>query len=186
MNRVEYLNKLKSLLHNLPQAELDDILSDYHEHFEIGLSKGKTEMEISKELGDPLEVARSYGFEEEKNNNTQTSNNDNTARRIIMAILLITFNATFVLGPAFGLAGILIGAFILAISFGFVGVSLIIGSPFMLFANTFGLNIVTTLLFGIAFIGIGILSTVFLIFISKKIFELVKKYINWNIDFINK
>ena len=185
MNRVEYLSKLKSLLHNLPQGELDDILSDYHEHFEIGLSKGKTEAEISKELGDPLEIARNYGFTEEDNKSYNT-NNDNGLRRFIIAALLIMFNLTFVVGPAFGLAGFLIGAFILAISFGFIGIALILGSPFIFLSANLGIHIIVSISFGIGFIGLGILSTIFLIFITKKIVQLVAKYINWNIDLINK
>lgn len=60
MNRENYLRKLRIGLESLPQEELEDILSDYEEHFDIGASKGKTEEEIAKELGNPFEVATSY------------------------------------------------------------------------------------------------------------------------------
>lgn len=60
MNREEYLKQLKAALKTLPEDELQDILYDYEEHFDIALSKGKSEEEISAELGDPKEVAKNH------------------------------------------------------------------------------------------------------------------------------
>ena len=60
MNKNEYLNALRISLQSLPPEELEDILSDYEEHFNIGLSKGKSEEEISKELGNPKEISKNY------------------------------------------------------------------------------------------------------------------------------
>lgn len=60
MNREEYLKQLKAALKPLPEDELQDILYDYEEHFDIGLSKGKSEEEISAELGDPKEIAKNH------------------------------------------------------------------------------------------------------------------------------
>ena len=60
MNREEYLKQLKAALKSLPEDELQDILYDYEEHFDIGLSKGKSEKEISAELGDPKEIAKNH------------------------------------------------------------------------------------------------------------------------------
>lgn len=56
----EYLQALGQALHKLSQAERDDILSDLREHFEIGLSQGKTEQQIAKELGEPEAIAKLY------------------------------------------------------------------------------------------------------------------------------
>ncbi len=56
----EYLQALSRALNRLDQAERDDILSDYREHFEIGLSQGKTEKQISDELGEPESIAKLY------------------------------------------------------------------------------------------------------------------------------
>ena len=60
MTRDEFITILKEELKNLPSAEVEDILYDYEEHFEVGLSKGKTEEEIAKELGNPKTIAKSY------------------------------------------------------------------------------------------------------------------------------
>lgn len=68
MNRVEFINTLKIELGNLPPSEVEDILYDYEEHFEVGLSKGKTEEEIARELGNPRSIAKSYKVNYKINN----------------------------------------------------------------------------------------------------------------------
>jgi len=60
MTREEYLATLKSALQSLPETDVADIARDFDEHFSIGLSQGKTEHEISAELGDPVTVAGTY------------------------------------------------------------------------------------------------------------------------------
>lgn len=60
MTREEYLATLKSALHSLPETDIADIARDFEEHFSVGLSQGKTEHEISAELGDPATVASTY------------------------------------------------------------------------------------------------------------------------------
>jgi len=60
MTREEYLATLKSALHSLPETDIADIARDFEEHFSVGLSQGKTEHEISAELGDPATVAGTY------------------------------------------------------------------------------------------------------------------------------
>ena len=60
MTREEYLATLKGALHSLPETDVADIARDFEEHFSVGLSQGKTEHEISAELGDPVIVAGTY------------------------------------------------------------------------------------------------------------------------------
>jgi uncharacterized membrane protein len=56
----EFLTALDRALHGLGKEERDDILADYREHFEIGISQGKTESQIMRELGDPDSIAKLY------------------------------------------------------------------------------------------------------------------------------
>ena len=60
MTRQEYLSAIRKELSSLSESEVNDIVRDFDEHFEVGLSQGKTEHEISAELGDPVQVARTY------------------------------------------------------------------------------------------------------------------------------
>ena len=60
MTRDEYISTLKRALASMPETDISEIAQDFEEHFEIGLSQGKTEHEISAELGDPTDVAKTY------------------------------------------------------------------------------------------------------------------------------
>lgn len=60
MNKATYLNTLRSDLGCMPYNEVQEIIDEIDAHFEGGLSKGKTEEQISDELGDVHELAKSY------------------------------------------------------------------------------------------------------------------------------
>src|ERR1035437_9361872 len=60
MTRDEYISTLKRALASMPETDISEIAQDFEEHFEIGRSQGKTEHEISAELGDPTDVAKTY------------------------------------------------------------------------------------------------------------------------------
>lgn len=60
MDKNTYLRKLRKALEGLPQSMIEEIISDYQEHFEFGELEGKTQEQISKELGNPKEVAKEY------------------------------------------------------------------------------------------------------------------------------
>ena len=44
MNKNEFLHTLEKQLKGLPDTEVNDILADYTEHFDIGISHGRTEI----------------------------------------------------------------------------------------------------------------------------------------------
>lgn len=60
MRKTEYLDLLRYYLDRFPKSMVDDIIRDYEEHFAIGLENGKSEDEISNELGAPFYVAQEY------------------------------------------------------------------------------------------------------------------------------
>lgn len=60
MKQQEYLSKLRTkLLSALDAKEAEEIAADYGEYFQSALSDGKTEEEISRELGGPENLAAS-------------------------------------------------------------------------------------------------------------------------------
>lgn len=67
MNRQEYMDKLSKALDGFGTEIKDEIMSDYEEHFNDGLSYGKTEEQIIEELG-PIEdlVNELKGLKEEE------------------------------------------------------------------------------------------------------------------------
>ena len=60
MTRSEFIAVMEAQLIRLPKADRDDILNDYETHFVNGIAEGKTEEEVSAQLGDPVELAAVY------------------------------------------------------------------------------------------------------------------------------
>lgn len=189
MNKQEYLNRLRFYLQGLPISELEDILSDYEEHFHIGISKGKSEEEISKELGDPREVASNYkttyGTNDSGNiNNGNYSNND--GRKLLVTLGLIAFNVIIVLGPYLGLVGLLLGSYGMGIGITAGGVAILFGSPLSFLSLVPAPHILTSLSFGIGLLALGALGIILSIYLTKLLYQLTLKYIRWNLELINK
>jgi len=63
MTKNDFLRKLKRFL---PADDRKDIISDFEDHFATGLAEGKMEEEIAKELGEPSDVAKEFGYVKEK------------------------------------------------------------------------------------------------------------------------
>ena len=60
MNKSEFIAAMEAQLLRLSKADRDDILNDYESHFANGVAEGKTEDEVSAQLGDPVELAAVY------------------------------------------------------------------------------------------------------------------------------
>jgi len=60
MNKTEYLKKLTNELGHMPYGDVQDIIQSIEEHFEEGISAGRSEEEIAASLGDPKELAMEF------------------------------------------------------------------------------------------------------------------------------
>ena len=60
MNKQQFISELESELIKNKAQGVEDILSDYEEHFIGAVQAGKTEEEIIKALGNPSEIAKNY------------------------------------------------------------------------------------------------------------------------------
>lgn len=189
MDRENYLETLATCLQGLPNDEIEDILSDYKEHFHIGLSKGKSEEEISKELGKPEDIAKNYISSSNKNSEKHYSENLKTTnemgRKILLLLLLGFFNLVVVLGPYLAIIGILIAIYGIGAGFIFGGIGLLFGLPLSFIRPIPTPHFLTSLGFGVGLISLGVLAIILAIYLSKIIYRLTIKYIGWNIDIIN-
>ncbi len=82
MNKNEYLAALKNALKDTDQSIMEEIVSDYEEHFQVGIQKGKSEEQICEELGsiDDLikeikEVYHAASIDEKKEQEKETEDN---------------------------------------------------------------------------------------------------------------
>lgn len=60
MNKSEYLKKLTNELGHMPYGDVKDIIQSMEEHFDEGVSEGRSEEEIASSLGDPSELALEF------------------------------------------------------------------------------------------------------------------------------
>jgi len=83
MNKTEYLNALKEALKDTEESVMEEIVSDYEEHFQVGTEKGKSEEQICEELGsindlvdEIKEVYQAKDSKQNKEDENQTNSND--------------------------------------------------------------------------------------------------------------
>ncbi len=73
MNRKEFIDKLSFELSSISQDDRRSILNDFEEHFNVGLSSGRTEEDIAAALGDPVEIAKEFSYKDDKNTKEQAN-----------------------------------------------------------------------------------------------------------------
>ena len=60
MNKTEYLKRLSDELGHMPYGDVKDIIQSIEEHFDEGISEGRSEDDIAASLGDPKELAAEF------------------------------------------------------------------------------------------------------------------------------
>lgn len=58
MSRTDFIAQLRRNLSGMAPKEIDDIVADYHAHFEEGVAAGRSEQDVASALGDPQRLAR--------------------------------------------------------------------------------------------------------------------------------
>ena len=191
MTRQEYLNAMRVALRGTPTAEIEDILRDFSEHFDIGLSQGKSEHEVSAELGDPATVAATYRDPElvtvghtadeipaaaapkadpRTSSGKDLSYNDLTGPRVFVVLLnlLVTW-------------WVAIAAYAVMLVLWLLSVGMIVGGIMtVVSALIAGITTTTALFAGIGLIFLGIAIVLFNVFLTKWLILGSKAYISWN------
>ena len=156
MNKEQYLNKLKKML---PENESQDILNDFKEHFITGLAEGKTEQEIIESLGDPLEIAKEYGYVEDRVSKLPAGN------RAIALIGLVFFDLIIGIPIIASLISVWVSLWAVVVSLVAAGIVAIIATFFAL-APWY-----VTLTGGIAILALSVLLGIGMIYVSKYAFK---------------
>lgn len=137
MTQAEYINILRRNLRNLSSEEINEIIADVKEHYEIGLMNGKTEEEISALLGNPVEMAIQFskdGSSQEKviedteeyhKNRTEThenSSNQNSTLHTIVRVVAILFLVSMIFPVIVGVYAVLLSLYLVGGSMILVGI----------------------------------------------------------------
>lgn len=190
MTKAEFINSLTNQLSRIPQADRDDILYDYEEHFSIGLEHGKTEEEIARDLGDPKAIGKQFTADTIVMQATQTKSAGSITRAVFAIAGLGFFNLVFILGPFIGLVALLIALFATAFAIIISGIALVLivfAAPmFPDLINLGGIDSGVIIFAGIGLSSLGALFFLGVIILSKWFFKGTLSYLKINMKLINK
>ncbi len=176
MNKSEYLNKLTNELGHMPYGDVKDIMQSIEEHFDLGVSEGRSEADIAESLGDPKELANEFKDGAKFNQIMKKRKKVDNGRDGTGRIFVVVFNIFVGVGMWLVLLAAIIAALcFLGVDLGIIGVivtSLIMGKltefivPFIFLLLTLifvAVFLVILLILGIKYYGKGL-----------------KAYIRWN------
>ena len=185
MTREQFLWQLRLSLGNMPDADKQDIVYDYEEHFRIGLADGKSEVQIAESLGNPRVIGNSYRIDAMLNVPKEGGSVPaaSVLGAVFASISLTFFNIIFVLGPFFGLVGVLFGMWATAVSLAVAGIGLMV-SPILPGATQFIANPLLNGAFvffsGIGIAALGVLASIGMLALTKWFFIGVAAYVKLN------
>ncbi|MEN6390944.1 MAG: DUF1700 domain-containing protein [Syntrophomonas sp.] len=188
MNRVEFISCLETQLSKIPQAERDEILYDYEEHFSIGLEHGKSEEEIAQDLGDPKAIGKQFTADAIVKQAAQSKTAGGITRAVFAIAGLGFFNLFFVLGPFLVLAGLLVALFAASVAIMLSGLALVFSAfaapVFPGSINLAGINPAVIVFSGIGLASFGALCFIGMIYVAKWFFQGILWYLNLNVRLI--
>ncbi len=173
MTKKEFMTKLKRLL---PEKDRKDILLDYEEHFLTGLNEGKSEEQIADELGDPVDVAKEYGYVQGK---------APVGNMIFAAIGIILFDLFIGISLLSSLISIWFGLWAVVLALLVSGIAAIIGSMLTILIHPIPWYLL--LFSGISLLGLTVLSGIGMIYVTKWFYKAIKWFVELHIKiFTNK
>jgi uncharacterized membrane protein len=187
-NEQEFIRILRSRLEGtLPNNELEDIISDYAEHFAIGKANGRTDNELWQALGSPEDVSREIRVM----HLVKKAEDDRSCRNIFHAVVatlgLGLFNLVFVLVPFIILVAMLLVVFILGVFFAIFGpftfvysLLQILGVP----AFAIWLSPVAGIFISIGITSFGLLLIIGDYYLARFFYHVGIQYLKWNISVI--
>lgn len=187
MNKKEFLEKLKFMLSDLPDTELDEIVYDYQEHFESALMQGKSEVEVCEDLGDVRVIARQYRASAKIEKASANKTIPNIFNAIFATVALGFFNVVIVLGPFMAAFGIIVGMFGASIGISLGGLATAVSSFGVAYLP---IDIPSSISFPILFftgIGLACLGILFFIctyYLLKVLYIITLRYLKWNLNVI--
>lgn len=176
MNEKLFLKQLSLQLKDLPEEEVEEIINDYASYFAEARENGLTEEEAAKNLGHPLDIVKDIKASRQDGSTVSSAESSQTGA-VIVAFGLILFNLIFVLGPVFGIIGGFIGIIVACVAF-IISPLLALGSVFFLHGHLF------ELFFSLVLCGIGILGFPYLRLLANKGIDIMRRYIDWNIQVV--
>lgn len=187
-NEQEFTRVLRSRLEGtLPKEELEDLLSDYTEHFRIGRADGRTDEDLYRSLGSPEEVAREIRATHLIKKAEDHRSCRNIFHAVVATIGLGLFNLVFVLLPFILLVLFLLIIFIVGVLFTVFGPAAFVFSLLQLAgipSFAIWLSPAAGACFSIAITATGLLLIIGDYYLARFFYHLGIRYLKWNIGVI--
>jgi len=188
MNKKKhFLENLEKNLRGIPKEEINDILEDFREYFDIGAERGRPEDEIILSFGNPKIIAKQIKAESYIKKAEANTSAANITRAVFTTVGLSFFNIIFML-PVFAVIfSILAALFAAAVSIGAAGISGTVASLFYPLYSQYFTFTINTAVPVFAFIGMGASGILFFIgdiYLAKLIYRLIVKYLKLNISIV--
>lgn len=187
MNKEIFLYKLSRNLKSLPKEEIDDIMMDFEEYFEVGRERGRTEEELASSLGEPGTLAKQIRAESYIRKAEENTSAGNITRAVFTTIGLSFFNIIFILPLFLVVFAVVLALFAVSIAISAAGITGMIGSFFYpLYAEylTFAVNPAVGIFVFLSLGAAGILFFTGNIYLWKFMYGGIVKYLRFNISII--
>jgi uncharacterized membrane protein len=181
------MDTLSRSLRGLPKEETEDILYDFEEHFAIGMQNGREESELCAALGDPKSLGRQMKAESYIKRAEQTASAHNILSAVFTTIGLSFFNILFMLPPFVAICAAVAALFAASVSIAATGITGFVSSMFYPAYEqyiAFDANPVVGIFAFLGLSAFGILFFVGNIYLSKGIYQLILKYLKFNVSII--
>lgn len=159
MNKSEFLEILNEELKKNKVNDREEIIADFNEHFDYKLEEGKTELDVIRKIGNPVEIANDYKKYDSRSNLAED--------KIIKIGLVFSDFFTY-----FFLFLVWLSLFVLAVmSLTFLLTSILLISSINIAGLIPSLPYISSLIFGISMLGLTLITfvgTVFLVVYAKQ------------------
>ena len=186
--KKQFMETLKQNLKGISKEDKKEIIEDYEAHFIVGKKKKRKESEIAKSLGNPKQIARQARVELAVEKAQDKPSVRNISKAIFATMGMGFFNLVFMIGPFFGLLGVLIGLLATGFSLTISGIAVLLAGIFAPVFSEFivlgGVSIAMVILAGIGLTCFGALFLIGTWYVSKGFYKITLKYIRFNIKII--
>ena len=178
MTKTDFMNQLRLNLYGLPSTEIEDIVRDQEEFIREAMAAGRSENEVLRSLGSPVDLAKNLKAEIKIEKAQEQKDFSGQLGGFFVAVgavlVLAPFNLIFVLGPLLLLMGLVFGGWTLAVALSsvffilfFIAFVLVIFSP-----AGFALHAALVFAFlSVALIGLALIGLMY--YVTKGLMNLV-------------
>lgn len=187
-NEQEYIRILRDRLEGtLPAEDLEDLLSDYREHFRLGKADGRSEDELFRSLGSPDDVAREIRATHLVQKAEHTCSCRNIFHAVAATLGLGLFNLVFVLVPFLILIAMLLFVFVIGVVFTLVGPAAFVYALLQLAglpAFSIWLSPLAGIFLSVGITAVGLLLVIGDYYLARFFYLMGIRYLKWNIRVI--